>query len=531
MFFSVPESTSASTTDPILIRRSIVGGEAARSWVSYVSRGTRKVIAVQQGGSRCDPRSYIPALAAVTNANFGYASLGAGHQDATAVANAIVATALTFGDTASSIAGTVRIDSATDFLTGDAPALGAEGIHGRWGCFRQYYDAGQLSSTLNGTALRYVVMPPVAGRVIAIGIHGNLGYRPILAVGRGAAFPAPGMITDIRSGTLAALSNAQPGIVPLLDPLSFSPSEGLWIMDRSDGSGERSYRNHGSVPTGQFNQVLNQANIFDATVTAPTPFGATYTPTISANFNIYDTIFLVFETAPYRANGIIQPSWMGAVPLTATAGGPSILPTLPSIGVGGDVFKLLVPALRNVRYTRHRIAMAVVDANENAPCVVYSQGDSLVPTLAPGPLLGQAVMTALVANNWREVTWNSPVNVSSDNLGANPWVCSGFLLAQVAPPGPANVSRLYYYPPGGDGNWLDAWPEGTDPMIYNDYVTSAAANTQNVWFTATSPMPSEDPAPVWPATYLPDATDATFGNMAVQSDLFESSQQGFTLVP
>ncbi len=532
MVFSVPGSTEASTTDPMLIRRAIVGGEAARSWVSYVRGGVRRVIVISQGGSRCDPRTYVPALAGVATAMVAYATLGSGYQSPTQVAASIAATAVTLGDPATAGVGTVRVNGASGFLTGDAPALGAAGVHGRWGSFREYYDAGQLSFVGNGTACRYIVMPNFAGRITAIGIHGNLGYQPTLAVGRGNPFPAPGLITDIRSGTLAApLSNAQPGIVTLLDPLSFSPLEGLWLMDRSDATGERSFRNHGSVPTGRFNQILNQANIFDATVTAPTPFGTTYTPTASFNFAIYDTIFVVFETAPYRGNGIIQPSWIGAVPSSATAGPPSVLATLPSLGVGGDLFKLRVPALRNLQLTRHRIAMAVVDANENAPCAVYAQGDSNVPTLAPGPLLGQVNMTALVANNFREATWTTPVNISSDNLGANPWVCSGFLLAQIAPPGGANISQLYYYPAGGDGNWLAAWPEGVDPEVYNDYVTSAAANTQNVWFFATSPMPANTPAPVWPGTYIPTGTDAQFGNMAVQSDLMESSQTGFTLLP
>jgi hypothetical protein len=523
--FTVPGSGYISPTDERMFHHGYVGGTGARGWASWIRNGTRRVVSLQQGGSRADPTVYEAALAGAAHA---YADLGSVDRDATYVAAAIAAAAVTLGESASSSGGTVRIRGATDFLTGNA--LTRSDISGqRIGHFRVYPDAAQLSAAANnGTAGRRIV-PGFVGRVIAIGCHGNGGYQPILAVGIGGTFAAPGTITEVRSGQLAAgLSSHLAGIVPLDNPLPFTATDALWMYDRSDGTGTRSYRNHGGTPTGQFQYSLNQASTVDTTVAAPTAFGSSYTPVRSLTFNIYDTLFLVVERAPYQGCMILHPQWFGSH-RAATGNSPTAL--VPA--GGSDWFRMRAPQLPRIRATRVRIACSTIDANERFCWAMY-EADANTPMAAgTHDLLGEGFVQPVSANAYAEGDFDEPIEIGTDALGANAFIAVGNCAGTISPDGPPTVTQLLFDVPGTSNRYLLAVPESTDPEVYNDFLvgpdlrpTSAAVCGAQCLVTNASggDMPGDTSIANWPAQFDPDASDANVGSVARCAFVLESSE-------
>lgn len=524
--FRVPGSGVISTTDERMFHHGYVGGQGARGWAAWERGGDLEVVSLQQGGSRADPRVYEASLSGASHA---YADLGSVDRDADEVAAAIVAAAITLGASASARpGGIVRIRNATNFATGNA--LTRSSISGqRLGCLRVYPDAAQLSAAANnGTAGRRIV-PGFVGRVIAIGTHGNGGYQPILAAGIGGTFAAPGTITNVRSGQLAAgLNSHAAGIVPLDNPLPFSATDALWMYDRSDGTGTRSYRNHGNTPLGQFHYSLNQASTVDTTVTAPTPFGSTYVPVRSTTFNIYDTLFLVVERAPYQGCMILHPQWFGSH-RAATGNSPTAL--VPS--GGSDWFRLRAPQMPRIRATRARIACSTIDANERFCFAMYEAEAATPMTDNTHELLGEGIVQPTLANSYAEGNFDTPIEIGTDALGANAIIAIGNTAGTIAPDGAPATTQILFDVPGTSNRYLNAVPEGTDPEVYNDFImgadfrpTSAQASLAQYLITAAdgNPMPSDTSVADWPALFQTDADDESLGNIFRGAFVLESSE-------
>jgi hypothetical protein len=527
MDISVPGSGVISTTDERMFQHGYVGGTAARGWVSWIRRGVREVVSVQHGGSRADPTAYEAAL---SGAQHAYANLGSVDADSDDMAEALAAAAISLGATGARArpGGILRIPGATDFLTGTAKGRADIGPQ-RLGCLRVYPDAAQLSAAANnGTAGRRIV-PGFVGRVIAVGTHGNGGYQPILAVGIGGTFAAPGTITNVRSGQLAAgLNSHAAGIVPLDNPLPFSATDALWMYDRSDGTGTRSYRNHGNTPAGQFHYSLNQASTVDTTVTAPTPFGSTYVPVRSTTFNIYDTLFVVVERAPYQGCMILQPQWFGSH-RAATGNSPTAL--VPS--GGSDWFRLRAPQMPRIRATRARIACSTIDANERF-CFAMYEADANTPMAAgTHDLLGEGFVQPASANAYAEGDFDAPIEIGTDELGANAIIAIGNCAGTITPDGAPTVTQLLFDVPGTSNRYLNAVPEGTDPEVYNDFImdpvfrpTSATVcGSQNlVQNSLGGDMPGDTSVANWPAQFDPDASDSNVGSVFRGAFVLESSE-------
>jgi hypothetical protein len=528
LLFAVPGSGYISPTDERMFHHGYVGHTAARGWASWIRNGVREVVSIQGGGSRADPTVYEAAL---SGAQHAYADLGAVDRDSDYVAEAVAAAARTLGAGATALSGgRVRVQGATSFLTGNA--LTRDDISGqRIGCFRVYPDASQLSAAANtGTAGRRIV-PGFAGRVIAIGTHGNGGYQPILAVGIGGTFAAPGTITNVRSGQLAAgLSSHLAGIVPLDNPLPFTNTDALWMYDRSDGVGTRSYRNHGGTPTGQFQFSLNQASTVDTTnpdAIAPTAFGSSYTPVRSLTFNIYDTLFLVVERAPYQGCMILHPQWFGSH-RAATGNSPTAL--VPA--GGSDWFRMRAPQLPRIRATRVRIACSTIDANERFCWAMY-EADSSTPMGTGHDLLGEGFVQPASANAYAEGDFDDPIEIGTDALGANAFIAIGNCAGTISPDGAPVTTQLLFDVPGTSNRYLLAVPESTDPEVYNDFIvgpdlrpTSVAVCGAQCLVTNASggDMPGDTSVPVWPAEFDPDASDQNLGSVARCAFVLESSE-------
>ena len=525
LLFDVPGSGYILPTDERMFHHGYIGGTAARGWTSWLRNGVREVVSIWQGGSRADPTVYEAALSGASHA---YAVLGDVDRDATYVAAAIATAAATLGASASSSSGRVRIRGGTSFLTGTAKALGDIGPQ-RVGCLRTYSDVSQLSVAANtGTAGRRIV-PGFIGRVIAIGTHGNGGYQPILAVGIGGTFATPGVIGSVRSAQLAAgLSSHAAAIVALDDPLPFTAADALWIYDRSDGTGTRSYRAHGGSPTGQFQMSLNQASTVDSTVTAPTAFGSTYTPVRSTTFNIYDTLFLVVERAPYQGCMIIQPQWFGQH-RAATGNSPS---SLTPAG-GSDWFRLRAPQMPRIRATRSRIAVGAFSANERFCYAMYRAEVATPMAAATHALLGEGYIQPAASNAYAEGDFDDPIELGTETLGANAIVMLGNTAGTITPDGSAVTTTLLFDVPGTSNRYLLSVPEGTDSEVYNDFImgtdfrptTATACLAQYLITTASGgDMPGDTSVPVWPAQVDPDASDQSLGNIARNAFVLESSE-------
>lgn len=506
--------------------RAQLGGTAARSLVSYEIDGERIVQTFSQGGSRADPTTYIPALAGATNR---FVSLGSGYVTPDDVAEALRLDCIAMGVAATRAANVVSIPGASSPIVGDAPAEGAAGPFGRWG-MRRIWASGMTTTANLGTAIRYVQMPATAGIVTGLLCHGSGGYRPRLAIGRPTgAFPNPGAITDIREGRMASgLASAAAGVVVLDNPLPFAANEVLVILDcAGPATGTLSIRNFGLTPVGNGNFVLNQGVLVDQARTNPaTLFGSSWTPGALTTVNTYDAHAVIFECTPYRRNGQIQPTWYGSVRPATAGGGAAATPLVPA--GGSDWFRSPAMQANRIRATRMRIAMNVASALENISAAMYVFGDLAYPTAAPGPFLGGATIQPTVSGAFADAA--CLIELGREVLGANAIVglgnCGGALAG-----GAPSLEQLLFDTAGSPANYTGAWPDNADPSVFNDFVANYLALTQYLVTTSLGgAMPGDTPNPNWPANFLPNASDQSFGNIARMAYLLESSDPGFTAV-
>lgn len=521
-FVAASELVDPSQND---VLRARLGGSAARSYVGCTIGAQTVVQAIAQGGSYADPSTYIPALAGATVRRVDLPGGSVSDED---VAAAMEADWLAFGVAATRVGAVVSVPNARDGFIGDAPALDAAGSFGRFGV-RRMYLTGVANVANAGTLIRVVEMSAAngftapRGIVTGIAVHGSGGYQPRLAVGRCSAYPTPGTVTDIREGRLvASLAANAMGVVVLDSPLPFEQGDTLAILDCGGAAGTYARRAHGLAPAGNFNFGLNEAVFEDATRTDPTiPFGASYTPTLSSTLNFYDAHALVVEGEPYRRNGILQPTWYGTL-RPATGDAPSSV--VPS-GFS-DYQRMPAPQFDRLRATAVRVGMGTISPNDNMSHVLYQFLDLAIPTAVGGPRLGQGVTSVPTTANAYLVDPLADVPVGVDALGPDAIIAIGHCGGQIAPPGGPTTERLFFDSPGAGNNYLNSWPDTNDLGIYNDFIVSYGALAQ--YLVTTAAMPRNNPAPVWPATFVP-GVGSTFSNIARFAFLCESQDAGFTV--
>ncbi len=508
-------------------RRGWLGGTSARAWASAIRNGTREVVSIAQGGSRCNPVGFEAALAGASHA---FATLGAGYQTPAQVAEAVRLAWVGLGAAATRSDNVITIPGASSPLIGGAPAEGAEGFRGRWGNLRYESGAvGEQTGAVNGTGLIRLVMPATAGRIIGIGCVGSSNFRPRLAVGRGGPWATPGNITQIREGRVASGINSYgEGIVVLDDPLSFSASEGIWVLSCEDGTGTQAYHLHGDSPfTHQGNLTTAENFYLDTTRNTPAvAFGSSYTPTLSSNFAIYGAMFVIVECAPYRSDGRIQPSWIGAV-RPATGGTPS------NVVLANEAahFRHRAAQFGRVRATRARLSVGARSAAEGFGVQFYGWTDTTIPSAAGGPLIGElARMDPAAANAYAETT--GVVELGTEAIGANAVVSLGFNFGRIDSGGAGSTTQFIYDPPGAfPSRWLGGYPDDADATRHCDWITDLGTVCEyRTRSSVGSTMPENDPNADMPATFEESGGDDGPQNASRAAYLLESSDPGWSAV-
>lgn len=518
---------SSEITDPArpyYHRRAWLGGSSARAWASVVRDGQREVVSISQGGSRCNPVGYEPALSGAVHA---FATLGSGYVDPAGVAEAVRLAWVGLGAAASRVGAVVTIPGASLPLVGGAPDLDAEGFRGRWGNLRYFIgDVGEQTGPVNGTGLVRLVMPAFAGRVIGLGCVGSSGFRPRLAIGRGGPFASPGSITEIREGRMAsALNDYATGVVVLDDPLSFSAGEALWMLSCEDGTGTQAYRLH-SDGVNRGTLTAGENFLLDTTRATPgTPFGSTYTPNVTNDYPLYGAMFVIVECAPYRADGRLQPSWIGTV-RAATGGSPSTV-VLANESVH---FRHLAPSFQRVRATRARLSVGARSALEGYGVHFYRWLSTAIPAVSGDDLLGAMTrMDPAAPNAYAETT--GVVELGEEVIGTGQIISLGFNFGLRDSGGAGSVTEFVFDPPGAfPSRWLGGWPDDDDGSIHSDWMEDGfgVLSEYRTRQAAGSTMPENDPNASMPATFVPNASDDGPTNAARTAYLLESSDPGWS---
>lgn len=505
-------------------RRAWVGSTARGAWMAALLGAQLCVVPVQHNGTRVNPIAYEGALAGGV---VQYAALASGHQSPTQVAEAVRLAWVAHGAAATRIGNVVRVPEATDPLVGAAPALGAEGLRGRWGTQRYLLNGGENTGPVTGAVMHRIVMPAFAGRVVAVGTIGSGGFRPRLAVARGGTWATPGTFTDLLEARVpVALNDYTPGVAVLPEPLSFTAGEALWAISRDTGVGTQAYRVHGATPAVRGNLTVDENLRHDQAIDGDPdlPFGTSYAPTLSTSYGIYGGMFLVIECAPYRADGRIQPSWLGAN-RAATGNGPS------SVVLANEwaSHRLRAAQFERVRATRARVSIGNRSAAEGLGVSMYQYPDDAIPPTSGGPLLGEFVrMDPAAANAYAEVAAAAPIELGVEQLGADAIVALGYNCGLIGG-GVPTVTQFVFDPATADRLHLSAWPDGADAAIHNDWITSINARMEHRTRSSVGGlMPENDPDAVMPATLLVDDSDDNPDNAARSAFLLESSDPGYS---
>lgn len=503
-------------------RRGQVGGTLARSWFALTIGGVTVVRSFQHNGSRADPTGSagVPALSGLAHR---YIDLGAVAASASDVSDAVIASLAL--DSISAVAeGTDAEGRALVRITADSltipPAVDTTdtSLRGLWGAQRDDWGTSPPQNQpggTNGTGSIHLGNPSSQpglsgrnGRIIAVYMWAHTGHQPRLGVSSGPAYSAsPGAMT-LLAQAIATDPITDFGMATF-DAVAFSSTDELWAHYRENAAGGPRYRPHGSTPVGRGDQGLNQVLVWDTTSAASSAsaFGATYTPTVDATFNIYIMIGVVYElqdsNGNYHADGSID-TWIGDQNLDPLHGtrfdaGPALIDTETTH------HRTIFPNWTNYGATEYRRAVGALGADEDSRAVIYGPWPDLdLPATTPPALIRDIGPVGLVANDYGSVAISPRAELGTEVLGSDPYVSVG--ANYVRDGGLAN--NVYTLPVfldsfAGDGSWLNCWED--DGRTWHDHIPGAAGAARTPTSgvieyrtTATPGMPTGAPEDTFP---------------------------------
>lgn len=472
-------------------RRGQVGGTLSRAWFAVTVGGVVRVRSFQHNGSRADPTGTagVPALSGLSHR---YVNLGASANTAAQVASAVIASLALDGITAvtdgTDAQGRTVLLITADSLTVPPPVDTTDtSLRGMWGAQRDDWGTSPTQNQPGGTTGTGSIhlgnpssQPGLSGRngrILAVYMWAHTGHQPRLAVSSGPAYSAsPGAMTLLAQAV--ATDPITDFGMATFDAVAFAAANNLWAHYRENAAGGPRYRVHGATPVGRGDQGLNQVLVWDTTspTSSGTAFGATYTPTVDATFNIYIMIGVIYElqdaSGNYHADGSID-TWIGDQNLDPTHGAPFAAgPAL--IDNETTHHRTIFPNWTNYGATEYRRAVAALGADEDSRAVIYGPWADLdFPATTPPALIRDIGPVGLIANDYASVAISPRAELGTESLGADPYVSFG--TNYVRDGGAAN--NVYTLPVfldafAGDGSWLNCWED--DGRTWHDHIAGAA---------------------------------------------------------
>lgn len=463
--FTVPGS-DLFPYDLFHLRRGLVGGSLARAWISFRRGATIHVVDFAHGGSSADPTLFVPSLSSAIRTTV---DLGSTTRTAAQVATAIVTALNIAGVTgASAIGDKVTIENATNLMIPPPVDLTDTSLRGMWGAIRDDWGDGGAGQTLNqnggtnGIGSTYIGSPG-AGRIIAVYVWGHGGFAPRLAVSRGQPYsPAPGALDILAQGVVSAGLSGIGGIA--FEAIPIGAADDLWAHYRDDAVGGVRYRAHGGTPVGSGTFGVGQVLVWDTSTdpSAATPFGATYTSTADATFNIYVSIGIVAElpdgSGNYFANGALMLR-VGDQDNNSSHGTQFLV--APATLDGETTHHRQYPpqwtAMKIVSVTRTIDALA---ADEDSRGCFYQWDDLNLPSTTPATLLADVGPLNLQAGSATTKVFAAPIPIGTETIGANATISVGFNYTTDSGAALATyVLPVFLDAPPGDSNWFDCWED------------------------------------------------------------------------
>lgn len=565
--YLVPGSDSDATwqTDQRLPARGWAGGSGARAWLSLSFGAVRRGISQQHGGSRADPRDYGATMDA-----HAFAVLGSGDQTGAQVAASHVTAWASLGVSASAstrvsggitygavtVRGARRGSLITAAARALAPATGAGGHgNGRIGSRRAFFgsDVEQGNVAHTGWIWQRLGVIPGNGRIVGVGVHGASGYGrtggvgPRVAVALGGPFATPGTFTSVRYADINSPISGHAAGFAGIEALPVTAASSVWIGVYSDGTGGMSRRAHAATPTGQFDWTVNEAYRTASDAVTAVEAGS-FTPTLVTTANFYSTLFAAFEAEAggYQGNGVIPPTWVGAIRDAATDTPSSLTPSNAN-----DSFRHTKLPLNFAEARTMRIAVGT-SSDTGAQVWLYGTDSVAYPMTGTMPLLGGGNIEGppnANAYNTAEL-YADGVSGARPQLGKEALAQAYFLFGNcwgLRPSGgvPAGTTVLFDAPGGGSGEniYANAMPVAGPFDRANDavidplgltYTPPGAPAISNVSCSQSLQngvgMPRNDNNATLPATFQPNATDTSFGSILRCAIAVYAARSGFVEV-
>lgn len=506
-------------------RRGLVGGTLARCWFAATIDGALTVIDFAHGGSSADPTVYVAAMAAATRIPVDLGALAATAED---VANAIIAALDAEGITATAednLDGrwALTIANATDAVVPASVDLTDTSLRGMWGLQRDDWGTGAEGQDLNGdggtggTGTVHLGQIGTAGRIIGLYLWSRTDGVPMvvrLGASSGPAYSAsPGLMTLLAQGT----ESIQGFGTVVTDSVAFGATDEIWAHYRSNTAGTAGvrFRSHGQTPVGRGQQGAGQVLVWDTTASASsgTAFGATYSPTADATFNIYAAIGVIYEIPDgdgnYHADGS----------LTLRIGDQNPDPEHGTQFLAGPVFltgetthhRFQWLEDTNLEITEVWRTVSAIGADEDSRVAFYGPWADLdFPSTTPAPLLSDVGRMGITAAGANQYVLPSPIPAGSETLGTGVVISLGFNYIRNGGD-PTTYTLPVYLSVAGDNAWLDCWED--DRGTWHDDIPGASGRGYSAgvseYRTRVSAGNNNMPTS-WAATYVdPFGTDAS----------------------
>lgn len=526
-------------------RRGLVGGTLARCWVAATIDGALTVIDFTHAGSFADPTVYVPSLAAATRIQV---DLGSSSMTADDVTSAMIAALAAEGIDASAEdvsdpdgRWALTISNATTPVTPTSVDLTDTTLRGMWGLQRDDWGTGAEGQDLNGdggtggTGTVHLGQIGTAGRIIGVYLWSRTDGVPMvvrLGASSGPAYSAsPGSMTLLAQGT----ESIQGFGTVVTGAAAFDATDEIWAHYRSNTAGTAGirFRTHGQTPVGRGQQGAGQVLVWDTTASAAsgTAFGATYTPTVDATFNIYTAIGVIYEIPDgdgnYHADGSLTLRIGDQNPDpehgTQFQAGPEFLTgetTHHRSRWLEDTYLNLIEVWRTV---------SAIAADEDSRASIYDFADLDFPSTTPATLVADLGRMEIASAGANQCVLATPIALGSEVLGLNRIISLGFNYIRNGG-SLATYTLPVYLSVAGDSAWLDCWED--DRRWWHDDIPGASGRGYSAgvseYRTRTSAGNNDMPT-TWGATYPdPMGTDASDDSpAAIAPDWIIVTRAGF----
>ncbi len=543
--FTCPRSDAIPLRQDTVVwaRHGVIGGTAARSWGAYELAGEHWAWTIRHG-SGCDPRQDVDALAdALADGNLATVVLTPGTDyDSQEVADAIAAELLSaFGHTAD--VDSITVDGQTRYqltIAGAANGLvgspsSTKGVTSQCGI----HDGSRRDGTgpITGTGYMHVVVraynrdgTAVADgtrcRITGVGYFGIDDFRPRLGAALGPAHsltPASiGPIQDAGRPASGSANGYDPIVLPLPTAIPCVVGDDAWILfcDAGVASGTLHYRLHATADWhGDFPATENL--LIEGTRADPdTAFPGSVTPTISSNFAIDSTVFLIVECddpSPGDGSGFAGDGSIWAeIGCRRDAAGETPTEDNPA----GEVFayRMLTPPFSRAAFVRVGYGLAAVDAAEDMAAACYSW-DVLDLAGAVATRLGAAGSGLLGWDDGTPDTYNEttlPARIPcGDDAVSDPYVSFGFTAGLIAGGAPTVLQIQFDTAAaefGVDGERI--YSQGASPdLLVSDWVVGGLRDLAEYVSQPTSTMPYDAPTGSWPSSWDFAGANSRPGNL------------------